>query len=146
QPLLRRQEQVEPGGVRERVRDGLAGNGRPVVLRLAPHIQHGGGAVVEGQAVHALLAASGEPRQVGEAPVGSERLADEGTQIAGGDRAPHQDELDGAQRSMPASVAYRSISASSSSVSAGPFTDAAFASSCATLLAPITTDVIRGSR
>ncbi len=47
---------------------------------------------------------------------------------------------------MPLSVAYRSISASSSALSSSRSSAATFVSSCATLLAPISVDVTRGSR
>ncbi len=54
--------------------------------------------------------------------------------------------LEAAQRLMPLSVACRSISASSSALKSSRSSAATFASSCATLLAPISVDVTRGSR
>ena len=47
---------------------------------------------------------------------------------------------------MPLSTAWRSISASSSAESSSLSSAATFASSCSTLLAPMSADVIRGSR
>ena len=54
--------------------------------------------------------------------------------------------LDGAHRLTPASWAWRSISASSSSLNSSWSSAAAFSSSCSTLDAPSSADVTRGSR
>src|ERR671910_2549686 len=58
----------------------------------------------------------------------------------------HHSLLDAAQRLMPASVAYWSMALSSSSANARLSSAATLASSWATLLAPMTSEVTRGSR
>src|SRR5271165_6012358 len=54
--------------------------------------------------------------------------------------------LEAAQMLMPASTAWWSMAASSSSVKVLWLVAARFSSSCATLLAPMSTEVTRGSR
>ncbi len=75
QPVVRRPEECEPGGVRQRV--GVVRRfvrARPVVLGRAPHVRDRRPAVLEQQPVDALLAAPAQPLHPGQPPPAAEGL------------------------------------------------------------------------
>ena len=79
-------EQVEAGGVRERIGPVIGAFGQdavPVVLGRVPDIGDGAGSIVQAQAVDAFLGAAGQPLRLGDPAVGAERRLDDVGELVG---------------------------------------------------------------